>query len=75
MTEPTNIIIDIVELNDVTAEGICNALLNCLESIGFSNEFLKEDLISIAADGAAVMLGKNKGVVTLMKQNFPQVLV
>lgn len=75
MTEPTNIFIDIVELNDVTAEGICNTLLNCLESIGFSNEFLKENLISIATDGAAVMMGKKKGVVTLMKQRFPQVLI
>ncbi|XP_049861911.1 E3 SUMO-protein ligase KIAA1586-like [Schistocerca gregaria] len=73
--EPTNIFIDIVKLDSVTAEDICNTLLNCLESMGFSKEFLNDNLISIATDRAAVMMGRRIGVVTLMNQHFPQILV
>lgn len=74
MNEPANIFIEIIELEDVTAEGIFNSLITHLRLLGLNDEFLKQNLIAVATDGAAVMLGRKKGVITLIKQQFPDVL-
>ena len=74
MNEPTNLFLDIIELKDVTFEGIFKSLMTRLRELGFHDDFLKENLLGIATDGAAVMLGRNKGVVTLLKNHFPKIL-
>lgn len=51
MKEPTNSFLDVIEVESVTVEGIFNALMNHLKILGFHQEFLNENLISIATDG------------------------
>jgi hypothetical protein len=45
-----------------------------LREFGFHDDFLKENLLAIATDGAAVTLGRKKGVVTLLKSQSPKIL-
>ena len=41
-----------------------------LNSAGFSNEYLKQNLIGFCLDGASVMLGRNSGVGTRLQENL-----
>lgn len=75
MNEPVNIFLDIIELEDVTAKGIFHSLMTQLRLLGFKDEFLKRNLVAVATDGAAVMLGRKQGVVTLIKEQFPDILL
>ena len=50
MNEPTIIFIDIVELRDLTAEGIYKTMMNSLKTLGFLHDFLKENFTAIATD-------------------------
>ena len=54
---PVTFFLDIVELVSTTAEGIEQALRNCLTSHGLTVEFLREHWVGFGADGASVMLG------------------
>jgi hypothetical protein len=47
LTEPINLFIDLIELDDVTANGISTALISHLESLGMTEEFLTENLVSL----------------------------
>jgi hypothetical protein len=40
-----------------------------------TEEYLKDYLVSVACDGAAVMFGYRGGVKKLLKENFPSVIV
>ena len=75
MNSPVNVFLDLVELESVTAKGVFDCLLNCLNSYGITEEFLKKNLVCLACDGAAVMLGCKSGVKKLLKEKFPSVLV
>ena len=57
MNSPINLFLDLVELEKVTAEGVFDSLLKCLHSHGMTENCLKKYLVSLACDGAAVMLG------------------
>uniref|UniRef100_A0A3Q2PD66 HAT C-terminal dimerisation domain-containing protein n=1 Tax=Fundulus heteroclitus TaxID=8078 RepID=A0A3Q2PD66_FUNHE len=46
------------------------ALLNCLETAGFSDEWLKKNWIAFVSDGASVMLGRNSGVATRLTAKY-----
>ncbi|KAJ8869950.1 hypothetical protein PR048_028961 [Dryococelus australis] len=46
-----------------------------LQSLGFTEEFLSEHLISLTCDGAAVMFGSLSGVAKLFKEKFPSIVV
>ena len=48
--------------------------MNSSKTLGFSHDFLKENLIAIDIDGAAAMKRIKKGDITLMKNDFPQIL-
>jgi len=48
--------------------------MNCLHSHGLSNDILKEQWLSLAVDGASVMLGNKAGVYTKLKQQFPNLI-
>ena len=40
-----------------------------------NDEFLRKCLISIACDGASVMLGRKAGVATALKEQFPNLVI
>ncbi|KAK0048443.1 E3 SUMO-protein ligase [Biomphalaria pfeifferi] len=75
MTSPVNLFLDLVELESVTANGVFASLLHCLHFYGLTEDFLRRNLVSLACDGAAVMLGSKSGVKALLKEKFPSVLV
>jgi len=74
ISEPVNFFLDLVELHDVTSDGILQALLNCLFSVGFTKEFLEKHWLGMATDGASVMLGRTAGLVVKLKQMFPNII-
>ncbi|XP_065668012.1 E3 SUMO-protein ligase KIAA1586-like [Hydra vulgaris] len=75
MNSPINLFLDLVELESVTAKGLFVALLECLHSYGKKDEYLKNYLVSVACDGAAVMLGCKNGVFKLITEKFSFVIV
>lgn len=64
-----NIFLDLVALDEgTTAE---KALKNSLMMAKLDDEYLKNHLISIATDGAAVMTGKDSGLIVRLNKDFP----
>ncbi|XP_063730111.1 E3 SUMO-protein ligase KIAA1586-like [Eleginops maclovinus] len=69
-----NVFLGLKELVEGTdAESIYNSLREALRVAGFDDEFLSNNLISIATDGASVLTGKNSGVIARLKQDFPKI--
>ena len=69
-----NVFLDLKELTEGTdAESIYNSLREALRKAGFDDEFLSNNLISIATDGASVLTGKNSGVIVRLKKDFPNI--
>ncbi|UYV63152.1 hypothetical protein LAZ67_2003299 [Cordylochernes scorpioides] len=66
------IFFDLCELQCQDSENIEKELLNTLYKHGLNEEYLKENWIAIATDGASVMVGRHSGVVTRLKQKFPK---
>ena len=60
---------DLVELESQGAEQIYNNMFDNLNSAGFRNEYLKQNLIGFCLDGASVMLG------TRLQENFPKIVI
>uniref|UniRef100_A0A671MGA9 HAT C-terminal dimerisation domain-containing protein n=1 Tax=Sinocyclocheilus anshuiensis TaxID=1608454 RepID=A0A671MGA9_9TELE len=58
MDMPTNIFTELVELDDLTAEGIVRHILSALERLNLTEEFLSKTLIGVTCDGASLMLGR-----------------
>lgn len=75
MLGSTNIFLDLVELEGVTAKAVFDSLINCLHSHGITDTFLSNNLTSFTCDGAATMIGKKKGVGALFCSKFPSVIV
>ena len=75
MNSPINLFLDLVELEKETAEGVFDSLLKCLHSHGMTEDYLKKYLVSLACDGAAVMLGCKSGVKKLLSERFPSIIV
>jgi len=74
MTSPVNLFLDLIELQSVTARGIVNSLLATLLSYGMTEEYLRNNLICVACDGAAVMVERKSGLKKLMSEQFPSVI-
>jgi hypothetical protein len=75
MMAPVNLFISLIELDDVMVTGIFSALIFHLESIGMTEEYLNDYVVSVACDGAAVMFGSHGGVWKLLKENFLSIIV
>jgi hypothetical protein len=75
LTEPINLFIDLIDLDEVTANGIFTALISHLESLGMTEEFLTENLVSLNCDRTAVMFASRGGVSKLFKYKLPSVIV
>lgn len=69
------IFLDLVELEGQEAETIYTSLLNSLHCAGFDGEYLRNNLIAFCSDAASVMLGRNSGVGTRLKNDFPNVVI
>lgn len=74
LSAPVSLFLDLIELSDVTARGILNSLISHLECLGLSEDYLKEYLLSVTCDGAAVLFGVRNGVRRLMQDKFPSVI-
>lgn len=60
--QPQTKFVYIVPLESATADGVCNAVTNSLETIDIDQETLKKKLVGCNFDGASVMMGKKSGV-------------
>ena len=65
----------LVELESRGAEQIYNTMLDSLNSAGFSNEYLKQNLIGFCSDGESVMLARNSRVGTRLQENFIKIVI
>ncbi|XP_049508812.1 E3 SUMO-protein ligase KIAA1586 homolog isoform X1 [Panthera uncia] len=72
---PVMLFVALKELVSATAEFIVNTLLNTLNDCGFTNEYLKANLIAFCSDGANTMLGKKSGVATKLLEYFPKIII
>ena len=57
------------------AKGIFASILDALKTIGITDEVLNKKLVGFGCDGAAVMIGRNGGVATYLKQIQPRLLI
>lgn len=72
--EPHFIFLDLLELPAQTAETVVETVLVTLKKHGFDDSFLSTNLVSVATDGASVMLGRKSGVTTLLKEKYPNII-
>lgn len=66
---PVSKFVSIQELKAGNASGIIDGLDAAFEHVGFSPSEWREHLVAFGADGAAVMLGRTRGVAALLKQD------
>ncbi len=72
--DPLSFFLDMVDLQDATADGICEALLECLYVHGLTDAILSQFWLGLGTDGASVMLGKRGGLCTKLKEKFPNLI-
>lgn len=72
---PHFLFLDLIELSGQTSEMIVQSLFDCLNQHGFDENYLKENLISFASDGASTMLGKKSGVAGRLLKLYPDIVV
>jgi hypothetical protein len=68
MSAPVNLFLDLTKLEGVIAKGIFSSLLQHLQPFGMTEDCLDERLVSVACDGAALMLGNHSGVKKLITE-------
>lgn len=72
--KPTTFFLALVEPISTNAKGIHESLIACLHAHGLNDQYIADNLMCMCTDGASVMMGKNAGVQTLIKNTFPRVL-
>ncbi|XP_012504170.1 PREDICTED: uncharacterized protein KIAA1586 homolog isoform X2 [Propithecus coquereli] len=72
---PVMLFVALKELVSTTAECIFNTLLTTLNYCGFTNEYLKANLIAFCSDGANTILGRKSGVATKLLEYFPEIII
>ncbi|XP_078504031.1 E3 SUMO-protein ligase KIAA1586-like [Lissotriton helveticus] len=77
MDSPANMFVDLIELSDLSADGIVNSLLSALKKdpINISEDFLSKCMVSVACDGASVMFGCHSGVVKRLQEKISSNIV
>ena len=73
-TGPITMFLDLVELNSATASSIVTDLLKSVNSYGITDEFITDNCVGLATDGASVMLGKKAGVAKLLTDKYPNMI-
>ena len=69
--EPVTFFLDLIELTRTTSAAIYDHLITCLRKRGFTEDFLRSNLVWFATDGASNMIGRKSGVAVLLKQLVP----
>uniref|UniRef100_A0AAQ4R3J4 DUF4371 domain-containing protein n=1 Tax=Gasterosteus aculeatus aculeatus TaxID=481459 RepID=A0AAQ4R3J4_GASAC len=72
---PTVIFLDLVEMESQSAENITKSLLQCLQTWGMDEDFIKENFIAFASDGASAMLDRKSGVAARLQLLYPHLIV
>ena len=72
--KPTSMFLDLIELEKSDSQTILDTLLRCMKKHGMKSDYLQEYLICFASDGASVMTGRASGIVTKLKEMFPNVV-
>ena len=72
---PENIFLDICELDGQDIQSVKKSLIESLFKHGFTEAYLAKHLIALLSDGASVMLGFKSGVGTLLKKDFPSIIL
>ena len=72
--KPTSMFLDLLELEKSDSQTILDTLLGCMKKHGMDSDYLQEYLICFARDGASVMTGRASGIVTKLKEMFPNVV-
>ncbi|XP_063788503.1 E3 SUMO-protein ligase KIAA1586-like [Pseudophryne corroboree] len=67
--------LDLIELENASAESIKQEIMKCLFHHGFTFEVLTEIFVSFCSDGANVMLGVKAGVGKLLQGDFPKLIL
>lgn len=65
----------LLELGSLTANHITEKLLYLLAKSGFTEDYLNQHLIGACSDGASVMVGIKAGVLTQLKNKFPNIFL
>uniref|UniRef100_H3A4Y1 HAT C-terminal dimerisation domain-containing protein n=1 Tax=Latimeria chalumnae TaxID=7897 RepID=H3A4Y1_LATCH len=74
MESPVNVFVNLVELNDLSSEGILNSLLSVLKKVNVTEDFLAKCLVAVACNGTSVMFWCNTGVVKRLQDMFPNII-
>jgi hypothetical protein len=72
---PIFMFLDLIELQSQTADVIARGLMDCLTSHGFTEEYLQQNWIAFACDGASVMLGRKAGVAQKLLRQFTHLFI
>lgn len=71
---PVTIMLDLVELDSKSAQGICDTLYAALERYGLTAEILSRRWLGLTTDGCSTMLGRVGGLHALVKEKYPHVI-
>lgn len=74
-TDPITFFLDLIELENTKSETIVLQLLSSLNKHKFSHEYLIQNFICFACDGASNMIGRKAGVGKLLTDKYPDLLV
>ncbi|XP_058032473.1 E3 SUMO-protein ligase KIAA1586-like isoform X1 [Ahaetulla prasina] len=74
VTSPT-IFVELVELEKQDADTICSSVMESLNNVGLTKNYLEKNLIGFCSDGASVMLGRKSGVSTRIAKEFPNIII
>uniref|UniRef100_A0A8C6V7V3 E3 SUMO-protein ligase KIAA1586-like n=1 Tax=Naja naja TaxID=35670 RepID=A0A8C6V7V3_NAJNA len=74
VTSPT-IFVELVELEKQDTDTIFSSVMESLNNIGFTKNYLEKNLIGFCSDGASIMLGRKSGVSTRIAKEFPNIVI
>lgn len=74
LSNPHFMFLDLVEIADQSAATITDAVLKCMKNYGFNDEYLKNNFVSFASDGASVMVGRKSGVASRLTAMYPNLI-
>jgi len=63
-----NYFLHCISITQANAESLHVSLMSCLHEVGFTSEILQHQTTGFCSDGASNMMGKYKGLATLIKQ-------
>ncbi|XP_034290226.1 E3 SUMO-protein ligase KIAA1586-like [Pantherophis guttatus] len=73
--EPPTIFVELVELEKQDSETIYTSVMESLNNVGFTKNYLEKNLIGFCSDGASALLGRKSGVSTRIAEEFPNIII